>query len=83
MKIKTITAQTSIEFDEAVNAALAEGWTLKRRDIQPPAALGPGDILGVFYAELELEEERSCRTCRHIRNCKLCDGQSRWEAAER
>lgn len=61
LQIKTIYARDPDVFDENVNTALAEGWTLSRRTF---------DAQG-FLAELEkaviTEAERDCE------NCKYCD----------
>lgn len=46
-QIKTIYKQSTIDFDEQVNDALAEGWTLVRRTF---------DANG-FLAELEIDKE--------------------------
>lgn len=51
MKIKTIWDVAQCKFDEAVNAALAEGYVLARRDIVPDR----NDLDNTaFYAELVL-----------------------------
>lgn len=52
MKIKTawISAQYAEEFDRKVNAALCDGWILKRREIFPALAAGRNSML---YAEFE------------------------------
>lgn len=56
LKIKTILAEVH-EFDELVNAAIAEGWELVKRDILPPFE-GPTRLwTRACYAELEREEE--------------------------
>lgn len=52
MKIKTIWTPTLKYFDDRVNAALAEGYQLTRRDLVP--AEKPVDY--VFYAELVLPD---------------------------
>lgn len=82
LQIKTIRNADPSAFDEAVNAALADGWTLTRR------LSGPD-----FIAELEREEitegERSCENCAHFNlcsdqePCRSCDeNASKWEVAE-
>lgn len=62
-QIKTIHNTDTAAFDEAVNTALAEGWTLTRR-LTGPEGTGPG-----FVAELEreiiTEAERCCDNCAH------------------
>ena len=56
MKIKTIIAHTSVEFDEAVNAALAQGWTLAKRDVLLPCDNGRDALYPrLYYAGLVLE----------------------------
>ena len=86
MRIKTITAQLPTEFDNAVNAALREGYELKKRDVLPPY---DGQLTGwprLFYAELELVP--SCENCRHeacdpddpSSPCHRCEHDEMWEA---
>lgn len=79
LQIKTIRNADPSAFDEAVNAALADGWTLTRR------------LAGTaFIAELEREEitegERICENCAHFdlgndqEPCRSCDEYaSKWE----
>lgn len=62
MRIKTIIEHLTPLYDEAVNAALAKGWELKRRDILPAV---DGSHLPLLYAELELELSSDCDTCKH------------------
>ena len=49
LEIKTITENTSLRFDRAVNDALAEGWELVRRE----CFITGSDRATTFYAELE------------------------------
>ena len=83
LQIKTIKEPDPNVFDDTVNRALAEGWTLARR------LTGPTD----FVAELEkvviTEDERTCENCRHQfelpdrEPCLSCSGNcSNWEALE-
>lgn len=57
LKIKTILAATVDKFDELVNAAIADGWDLVKRDVLPPCDLGSEYYKRAFYAELEREED--------------------------
>lgn len=56
-QIKTIIKQYADEFDEVVNAALAEGWTLTRREVLPPFEGERFYVVQKLYAELEREAE--------------------------
>ena len=49
LEIKTITENTAIRFDRAVNEALSEGWDLVRRECFITGA----DRATTLYAELE------------------------------
>lgn len=49
LEIKTVVAQTEEYFDDTVNAALAEGWELVRRE----CFITGSDRVTTFYAELE------------------------------
>ena len=86
-QIKTILKGTDYleNFDAAVNAALAEGWTLTKREHIVP--------LRGLYAELEreavTEAERCCENCAHFgasavaEPCASCSEKcSNWEPAE-
>lgn len=53
LEIKTIISRDPGEFDQAVNAALAEGWGLVRRDLIPPYEGETLRCYRIFYAELE------------------------------
>lgn len=64
-------------FDDEVNAALEEGWTLVKREVLAPAVTDAYDYHRTLYAELERElveereqpeeqpEERECGNCRY------------------
>lgn len=59
MEIKTIYARAGITasieaFDNCVNEALKEGWTLVKRElVQPKAQPSTGTMYNMLYAELE------------------------------
>ena len=81
LQIKTIKHQDPERFDDRVNEALADGWTLVRR------LAGPED----FVAELEREIEKVCQTCKYdkrrgseepCRNCIPGETLNKWEAAK-
>ena len=98
LQIKTIGDQlgNAEDFDKAVNAALAEGWTLTKREVMLPRAHAPGTYTHpLLYAELEreviTEAERGCPNCKHFdldsnaEPCRSCnDGPNnyptKWEA---
>ena len=80
LQIKTIYTRDPDKFDEKVNAALAEGWTLSRRTFDPQG----------FLAEMEMvvitEAERCCDNCAYcdhdatLEPCVSCDDDaSKWE----
>lgn len=85
-QIKTITRAGASEFDETVNAALAEGWQLiERRLVQTPTG-----AVGFHYAQLEreeiTEEGRCCENCAHYfkknneEPCSYCSEDcDKWE----
>lgn len=58
MKIKTITRRLGDpdDFDTAVNAALADGWTLKKRYIAEPYEGRSMLFYRMLIAELEKED---------------------------
>lgn len=78
LQIKTICKNLTKDFDDAVNAALADGWTLCRRFVLPEG----------FIAEMEkeiiTEAERDCDNCEYRdldpdRNpCASCNNFSNW-----
>lgn len=86
-QIKTISVRDAAEFDKQVNAALAEGWTLKKRDVLPPYDCGSTYFYRKYYAELEKGEvlEKSCDNCKYERisagaePCLYCYYESKWE----
>ena len=98
-QIKTIKYQfdAAETFDKTVNAALAEGWTLTKREVLPPADLGDRVAFRMLYAELEREEipkvgeVRLCENCRYLdrpskqepcRSCEIvCNIPSKWAPA--
>lgn len=83
LQIKTIYDTEPEKFDEKVNAALAEGWTLTKRHL---ASCG-------WNAELErviiTEDEKCCDNCKHgdkqatVPPCNFCEDASKWEAWEK
>lgn len=87
IQIKTIhhRIDESVKFDDEINAALAEGWRLTKREF----------VTGycVLYAELEreiiTEAERCCDNCKYCdyapgkEPCASCkEDAENWEAAE-
>lgn len=64
-QIKTIADYKIKTFDEEVNAAIAEGWDLVKRDCH----LVGRDRGPMLYAELEkevvTEAEQTCENCKH------------------
>lgn len=83
LQIKTIKKADPVYFDEAVNNALAAGWTLTRRCLVPEG----------FIAEMEkviiTETEKCCENCKHRDThpdrepCFSCSETcSEWEAQE-
>lgn len=86
LQIKTIRniLDKAEKFDAEVNAALAEGWTLTKRELVHSH--------GVLYAELErveiTEEERCCENCAYCDHsgaadpCRSCtEDCDKWEPA--
>lgn len=78
------------DFDNRVNAALAAGWVLVRRDYFHPVDTSQYYHPRTLYAELEREiitdDERSCDNCQHclvsnlVDPCLSCDENcSKWE----
>lgn len=94
LQIKTIKYQLDAAktFDEKVNAALADGWKLTKREVLPPADLGDRVAFRMLYAELEREEiteaERCCENCKYYEEqpetepCRSCgENVNKWEPA--
>lgn len=91
-QIKTIKNRldNNVAFDEEVNAALAEGWKLKKRDVLRPNAHPDGETsFTMLYAELELDTDntkRCCEACGMERctdsPCVKCDGDALKEVPE-
>lgn len=98
LQIKTIKNRldNAASFDEAVNAALAEGWQLKKREVlQPKAQSENMQTYTMLYAELEkvviTEAERGCANCKYYEQqpesepCRSCDdgmvAPTNWEPA--
>lgn len=88
-QIKTIKSRIDYDkdFDEKVNAAIAEGWELKRRELIPSYTTNSYTIL---YAELEreviTEAERCCENCRYYSTapgaepcCSCSEDAGNWE----
>lgn len=95
LQIKTIIETTECydEFDKQVNAALADGWYLIKRDVLPPYVSEGYDYARCLIAEMEkviiTDDEKCCDNCKH--NDRLCteepclscsDDVDKWEAAE-
>lgn len=91
MKIKTILEESITAFDAAVNEALAQGWTLVKRDVLAPyvAQTAPHETSvwpRFYYAELELVP--CCDNCKHEARdpddpstpCHRCENDEMWEA---
>lgn len=92
-QIKTIIKRTDDWglFDEEVNKAIAEGWTLVKRDVLHPYEGHTYVFTRALYAELEREvvekkqTERICETCAHFDElshrppCCECMDEDKWE----
>ena len=94
-QIKTVVYRldNAAGFDKEVNATIAEGLTLTKREHLIPLTEGKYTML---YAELErftggkAEEARRCENCAHVLNipnfepCTSCNTRthSHWEPAE-
>jgi hypothetical protein len=89
-QIKTITRASASEFDEAVNAALVDGWQLIERKL----AQTPAGTPDYHYAQLEreviTEAERCCENCAHYfkeqgdEPCRSCSEDcDKWESEGR
>lgn len=81
-QIKTIMKRADdwVQFDAEVNKALADGWTLVKREVLQ-AYEGPTRIFHrMHYAELE--REKKCFNCKNIGTeaCRECnDTMDKWE----
>jgi hypothetical protein len=92
-QIKTIKNRldNAASFDKEVNAALAEGWQLTKREVlQPKAQSESLQAYTMLYAELEREEiteaERCCENCAHYDTvshnppcCDCSEDANKWE----
>lgn len=82
LQIKTIRRADPCEFDEAVNKALLEGWTLTRR------LTGPDHFVAEMEQVIITEAEKCCDNCRHgdkpahAHPCNACKDASHWEEWE-
>ncbi len=84
-QIKTIYEGSPEKFDEQVNAAIAEGWTLDKR------GLNQYGFIAELEREIVTEEEQTCENCKHYNKpagaepCISCtpeEGAWKWEAEE-
>lgn len=96
LQIKTIAKRIddAKEFDAEVNAAIAEGWVLVKREVlQPLAHPTNGISRRMLYAELGretiTEDERTCDNCKHhglsslAEPCASCTQEAdKWEPVE-
>ena len=82
-QIKTIFEGEPVKFDEQVNAALAEGWSLEKR------ALHEYGFVAEMEREIITEYEKTCGNCKYSSRppeaepCRSCDpenGTCHWEA---
>lgn len=84
-QIKTIVGATATEFDNEVNAALADGWELMKRET---LLIGTERWL-LHCAEMEreiiTEAEQACENCKHRNepavssSCLGCDPETNWK----
>lgn len=97
-QIKTIIKRMDNEplwnqFDIEVNNAIADGWTLTKREVLKPYEGATRTWCRMLYAELEreiiAEADRCCENCRHYDTpvteepCLSCnDAADKWEPAE-
>lgn len=90
LQIKTVIDNSASKFDEEVNAALADGWTLTRRLAGQDAFVAELEKEIITEAEKETitEAEKCCGNCRHLTRsgdlepCVSCPNGEKWEAAE-
>ena len=92
LQIKTIKSRldNAGSFDNEVNEALADGWTLKRRRVLQPLAQSGTYTYIMLYAEFEkeiiTEDEKTCENCKHfpipeqLEPCVSCPNGEKWEA---
>lgn len=90
-QIKTIMKRADdwMQFDAEVNRAVAEGWTLVKRDVLRPYERPTRIFHRMLYAELERETvglaPHGCQTCKHINKrvsenpCHGCFNAACWE----
>lgn len=91
-QIKTIKNRldNNVAFDEAVNAAIVEGWQLTKREVLIPKAQNEAMTTYIMlYAELEreiiTEAEKCCENCAHFdvapgeKPCCKCRNGECWE----
>lgn len=82
IQIKTIRRADPCEFDEAVNEALAEGWTLTRR------LTGPDHFIAEMETVVITEAEKCCDNCKYSEYaaqtfpCCACEDASHWKELE-
>lgn len=90
-QIKTILKGTDYleNFDAAVNKALAEGWTLTKREVLPPFDYYHRTLYAELEREVVTEAERCCENCAHFgisaaaEPCASCSEEcSNWEPTE-
>lgn len=81
-KIKTIQERKPEDFDDAVNAALNDGWKLKWSKVT-------SDLIGALYLARMEKCEKSCEDCRFLGKllieepCIDCGADfSKWEPEE-
>jgi hypothetical protein len=96
-QIKTILVKVEQleEFDKRANNALAEGWTLVKREVLQAYDSATCIFHRMLYAELEREiveekqsepKERECGNCAHYGTavydypCTVCRDCNKWEA---
>lgn len=82
LQIKTIRDANPAGFDEKVNVALMDGWTLVRR-------LSGPDYIAEMEKEIITEIERCCENCKNFETaanrepCLSCSNNcSNWEEQE-
>ncbi len=79
LQIKTILKDNPDQFDQEVNAALQEGWTLNKR------YLSEFGFVAEMSKETITEDEKCCENCKHenkepnIEPCRFCNDADKWE----